>query len=35
MNAGKPKVMVGNRGGKVIVCKMACGVCGKGEHANY
>ena len=36
MNAGKSKVMVGSRGGKMIVNsgKWPCGVCGKGVQAN-
>ena len=36
VNAGKSKVMVGSRGGKMIVNsgKWPCGVCGKGVQAN-
>ena len=36
VNAGKPKVMVGSSGGKMIVNseKWHCGVCGKGVQAN-
>ena len=36
VNTGKPKVMVGSSGGKIIVNsgKCPCGVCGKGVQAN-
>ena len=36
MNVGKSKVMVGSRGGKMILNsgKWPCGVCGEGVQAN-